>query len=76
VVHARVQQHVDDKDSCAVQADGGARSLVGCARVRTQEATDCTLPLVVFGSSLAEQDMHLVEAINDAPDRPVAVSMR
>jgi hypothetical protein len=30
----------------------------------------------VFGSALAEQDQHLVDAINDHPKRPVAVSMR
>jgi hypothetical protein len=36
----------------------------------------CRLPLVVFGSSLGEQDAHLVEALNEHPDRPIAVSMR
>jgi hypothetical protein len=36
---------------------------------------ECYLPLVVFGSSLAEQDQHLVEAINREPDRGVAVSI-
>jgi hypothetical protein len=34
------------------------------------------LPLVVFGSSLGPQDAHLVEALNENPDRPVAVSLR
>ncbi len=38
--------------------------------------TNCSSPLVVFGSALAEQDMHLIKAINENPDRPVAVSMR
>jgi hypothetical protein len=33
------------------------------------------LPTVVFGSSLSEQDDHLVEALNEHPDRPVAISM-
>ena len=33
------------------------------------------LPLVVFGSSLSEQDQHIVDAISASPDRPVAVSM-
>lgn len=33
------------------------------------------LPVVVFGSSLSEQDAHLTEALSDHPDRPVAVSM-
>jgi hypothetical protein len=32
-------------------------------------------PLVVFGSSLSEQDAHLAEALSENPDRPVAVSM-
>jgi hypothetical protein len=34
-----------------------------------------SLPVVVFGSSLSEQDDHLVEALNEHPDRPIAVSM-
>lgn len=33
------------------------------------------LPLVVFGSSLSAQDAHLAEALNENPERPVAVSM-
>ena len=33
------------------------------------------LPVVVFGSSLGEQDSHLAEALSQHPDRPVAVSM-
>jgi hypothetical protein len=33
-------------------------------------------PLVVFGHSLSDQDRHLVDAINRAPERPVAISMR
>ncbi len=33
-------------------------------------------PLVVFGHGFGEQDMHLVDAINRHPDRPVAVSIR
>jgi hypothetical protein len=36
----------------------------------------CDLPMVVFGSSLSQQDSHLVEALNEHPERPVAVSMR
>jgi Domain of unknown function (DUF4917) len=32
-------------------------------------------PTVVFGSSLSDQDQHLVDALNEHPDRPVAVSM-
>jgi hypothetical protein len=33
------------------------------------------LPLVVFGSSLGAEDRHLVDAINENPDSPVAISM-
>lgn len=32
-------------------------------------------PLVVFGSGLSEHDQHLVDAINEYPRRPVAISM-
>jgi uncharacterized protein DUF4917 len=33
------------------------------------------LPVLVFGSSLSEHDSHLAEALNEIPDRPVAISM-
>jgi Domain of unknown function (DUF4917) len=33
------------------------------------------LPVVVFGSSLSAEDSHLVDALNEHPRRPVAVSM-
>jgi hypothetical protein len=33
------------------------------------------LPVVVFGSSLSEQDAHLVDALSENPDRPIAISM-
>ncbi len=33
-------------------------------------------PVVVFGHSLNEQDRHLVEALNQHSDRPIAVSIR
>jgi hypothetical protein len=33
------------------------------------------LPIVVFGSSLGAHDQHLIDAINERPKRPVAVSM-
>ena len=33
------------------------------------------LPIVVFGSSLGEQDSHLAAALSQHPDRPVAISM-
>lgn len=39
-------------------------------RLREQES-----PLVVFGSRLGDQDQHLVDAINENRDRPVAVSV-
>ena len=29
----------------------------------------------MFGHSLSEQDRHLIDAINEHPDRPVAISM-
>jgi hypothetical protein len=32
-------------------------------------------PTLVFGSSLSDQDRHLTEALNEHPDRPIAVSM-
>lgn len=35
----------------------------------------CQLPLVVFGSGLRAEDDHLLDALNENPDRPVAVSM-
>lgn len=37
---------------------------------------ECDVPLVVFGSSLSEHDAHLLDAIGEHPDRPIAVSMR
>jgi hypothetical protein len=37
---------------------------------------ECDLPMVVFGSSLSAQDSHLVEALNEHPKRPVAMSLR
>jgi hypothetical protein len=33
------------------------------------------LPVVVFGSSLSEQDSHLADALSENPKRPIAVSM-
>ena len=41
-----------------------------------QRLRECELPMVVFGSSLSEQDRHLAEALNEHPERPVAVSLR
>lgn len=39
------------------------------------QAPVLNVPLVVFGSSLGEQDRHLANAISIYPQRPVAVSM-
>lgn len=33
------------------------------------------LPVIVFGSSLSREDQHLIDALNENPDRPVAVSL-
>jgi uncharacterized protein DUF4917 len=41
-----------------------------------QRLRECELPIVVFGSSLSEQDRHLADALNEHPERPVAVSLR
>jgi hypothetical protein len=37
---------------------------------------ECELPMIIFGSSLSEQDRHLADALNEHPERPIAVSMR
>ena len=37
---------------------------------------ECDLPMVVFGSSLSAQDSHLVDALNEHPKRPVAISLQ
>jgi hypothetical protein len=34
------------------------------------------IPAVVFGASLREEDDHLIAALNEHPERPIAVSMR
>jgi hypothetical protein len=41
-----------------------------------QRLRECELPMVVFGSSLSEQDRHLADALNEHPEHPVAVSLR
>lgn len=41
---------------------------------RTLREREC--PIVVFGHSLSEQDRHLVDALNEHPKRPLAVSLR
>jgi Domain of unknown function (DUF4917) len=42
----------------------------GLSRLRQTD-----LPTVVFGSSLSPQDQHLVDALNENPQRPVAVAL-
>ena len=37
---------------------------------------DLDCPVVVFGHSLSEQDRHLVDALNEYVDRPIAVGVR
>lgn len=75
-----------------IDGDSQARPLLvteGSAhdKLRTIEANDylahaldrlraLDLPLVVFGSSLGPQDHHLVRALGEHPQRPLAISMR
>jgi hypothetical protein len=40
------------------------------ARLRSMD-----LPFVVFGASLDQQDSHLLDALNEHPARPIAISM-
>lgn len=37
---------------------------------------ECSCPIVVFGHSLSDQDAHLVDALNEHHDRPIAVGIR
>jgi hypothetical protein len=37
---------------------------------------DCRKPLILFGHSLGDQDRHLIAALNEHPERPLAVSLR
>lgn len=53
----------------AIEANGYLTHALDRLRERDQ-------PLVVFGSSLGTQDAHLVEALSERPERPIAVSMR
>jgi hypothetical protein len=50
-----------------------ANPYLTCALERLQ---NCDVPMVVFGSSLSAQDSHLIDALNEHPDRAVAISMR
>jgi hypothetical protein len=47
----------------------------GESRVALERLRECELPLIVFGSSVSEQDRHLTDALNEHPERPIAVSM-
>lgn len=40
-----------------------------------QTLRELELPVVVFGSSLGRQDDHLLDALNEHPKRPIAVSL-
>ncbi len=55
-----------------VQAIEGNAYLAHCLATMRQ----VELPFVVFGASLGEQDAHLLDALNERPDRPLAISMR
>jgi hypothetical protein len=41
-----------------------------------EQLRGCDRPMVVFGSSLGEQDKHLVNALNEHPERSIAISIR
>lgn len=41
-----------------------------------RELRRCDAPLVIFGQSLSMQDTHLVAAVNEHPERPLAVGLR
>ncbi len=49
-----------------------ANAYLSHALDRLRERTE---PIVVFGSRLSDQDRHLADALNEHPDRPLAVSM-
>jgi Domain of unknown function (DUF4917) len=51
--------------------EGNAYLSHALARLR-----DCELPMVVFGSRLGDSDRHLTDALNEHPERPIAVSMQ
>jgi hypothetical protein len=51
--------------------EGNAYLAHGLSRLRSVD-----LPMVVFGSHLGSSDEHLVDALNEHPSRPVAISMR
>jgi len=40
-----------------------------------QTLRELELPAVVFGSSLGPQDDHLLDALNEHPKRPIAISV-
>lgn len=41
-----------------------------------RQLRECDKPLVIFGHSLSDQDSHLVDAINEHPERAIAFAMR
>jgi hypothetical protein len=90
-VRATALRRILDQFGRVIDADPAARPLLvteGSAgeKARAIEANDYLAhaldrlfdmegPLVVFGSQLGKQDDHLVEALSEHPDRPVAISM-
>jgi hypothetical protein len=40
-----------------------------------EQLSERDLPVVVFGSGLGGQDSHIIDALSENPDRPVAISM-
>jgi hypothetical protein len=52
----------------AIEANGYLSHALG--RLRSNDR-----PTVVFGSSLSKQDQHIVDALNEFPERPIAVAM-
>jgi hypothetical protein len=86
-----ILQNLLDQFGQPISGDPQARPLLvteGSARdkLRSIEANDylshalstfgeIDLALVIFGSSLTTADQHLIDAINENPERPVAVSL-
>jgi uncharacterized protein DUF4917 len=69
--HARPLLVTEGSAQEKLRAIEGNRYLAHCLGALRERA----LPTVVFGSSLSEQDTHLVDALSRHPERPVAVSM-
>lgn len=76
----RTDETILDQFGQPIEGDPQGRPLLiseGSYREKLRAIEDNDyLSYALFGSALAEQDMHLIKAINENPDRPVAVSMR